>query len=51
MLEMEKLLAAAQAELVNKERRLESVESELVLEKGLRQELLMRKHILIGIVE
>ena len=38
MLEMEKLLAAAQAELVNKERRLESVESELVLEKGLRQE-------------
>eukprot|EP01047_Picozoa_sp_COSAG01_P060225 COSAG01_NODE_7350_length_3241_cov_3.263845_2_plen_389_part_00 len=38
MLEMEQLLAAAQAELVSKERRLESVEAELILEKGLRQE-------------
>ena len=38
MLEMEQLLAATQAELVSKERRLESVEAELFLEKGLREE-------------
>ena len=35
---MEQLLAATQAELVSKERRLESVEAELLLEKGLREE-------------
>ena len=38
MLEMEQLLAATQAELVSKERKLESVEAELLLEKGLREE-------------